>query len=542
MQHSSMIYVHLVNHSGVPAQLNNRSRLANTRHSVLVFFTMLPLCTLLWTSFIAAICVFLVSFWSKIKHFRDAGIPFVMPLPLVGNLGKVVFRRAPLVDVFSDIYNVSPQSKYVGFFDLVLPCIVIRDPELIKEIAIRNADIFINRRGFVDETCEPFLGKGLFQLKGQRWQKTRATLSPSFTGKKMRNMFGLMSECAVDFSDFIRDSMADQEINLKDIFSRYTNDVIASCAFGIKMDSMRHPKNEFYVLGKKTTNFDGFVSLKFFLTRNFPTLTRLLGIKIIGNRMIKFFTSLVSSTIRTRDEKNITRPDMLQLMMETRGTDNELSEEEMAAQAVGFFFAGFDTTSTVMCFVAHMLATHPQVYKKLQEEIDLVWENTSGEPTYEDISDMEYLEAVLSETLRLQPPGLITERDCTKPFELPPHLPGEKPYILKPGMNVWFPIFNIQHDPKYYPEPEKFIPERFLKKKVSASDMTFTPFGMGPRICIANRFAMLEMKVAFYYLMLKCQFKVCSKTRVPFRYSKKSFIPFAEGGFWLKFQPRVLFT
>lgn len=158
-------------------------------------------------------------------------------------------------------------------------------------------------------------------MSGDRWREARNLLSPAFTSSKMKAMFELMMQCAENFTKYIAEQAEDPRnmIATKDLFTKYTNDVIATCAFGINVDSLKNPTNDFYVLGREATNFEGILSLKFFLARAFPKLVKLFRMKIVADHVKHFFMDIVRTTIETRDANGINRPDMLQLMMEARG-------------------------------------------------------------------------------------------------------------------------------------------------------------------------------------------------------------------------------
>jgi len=359
----------------------------------------------------------------------------------------------------------------------------------------------------------------------------------------MKAMFKLMSDCAANFTDFLSKLPADKNVmEMKNSFTRYTNDVIATCAFGISVDSMRNPNNEFYIYGKEATTFDTLRTIKFYFVRSMPAVTKMLGVKLISNHISEFFKDLVRSTIHARDTKNIVRPDMLQLMMETRGKrgpGKELTIEDMTAQAFIFFFGGFDTVSSLMCFAAHEITVNPDIQAKLHNEIEEVLKTTNGELTYEALNGMQYLDAVINETLRLWPIAPFLDRINVEDFELPPALPGDKPFLLKKGMNVWFPAYGLHRDPKYFEKPDEFYPERFLdENKKDINSTAYIPFGIGPRMCIGNRFALLETKVVLFHLLARCELKMCTKTSHPLQLSKKHFAMLADGGFWLKIQAR----
>ncbi|XP_018404335.1 PREDICTED: cytochrome P450 9e2-like [Cyphomyrmex costatus] len=482
-------------------------------------------------------------FFKNLKFFKRYGIIHIPPLPVVGNMGPVFFRQLSMAENIQKAYYVNKNAKYVGFFDGMNPIVMIRDPNLIKTIGIKNFETFPDHRGFIDEVSDPLFGKNLFSLRGERWRDVRTLLSPAFTSSKMKTMFKLMSECAANFTDYLVKLPADKNtIEMKDCFTRYTNDVIATCAFGVSVDSMRNPNNEFYVYGKEATTFNTLRTIKFYLSRSMPLIARILGIRFVSNRVSEFFKDLVRNTIHTRDTKNIVRPDMLQLMMETRGKrgpGKELTIEDMTAQAFLFFFGGFDTVSSLMCFAVHEIAVNPDVQVKLRDEVDEAFKTSNGNLTYEVLNGMQYLDAVINETLRIWPIAPFLDRISVEDFELPPALPGDKPFLLKKGMNVWFPVYGLHRDPKYFEKPDEFCPERFLdENKKDINSIAYVPFGLGPRMCIGNRFALLESKVMLFHLLLRCELKMCAKTSHPLQLSKKNFAMLAEGGFWLKIQAR----
>jgi len=472
--------------------------------------------------------------------FKRNGILHVPPTSVLGSILGIIFQRRSFFDFLPGLYNFNPDAKYLGFYATTTPIVLLRDPELIKTILVKNFEVFPDRRGF-DSFNDPLLGKNLFSLKGEKWRNVRTLLSPSFTSSKMKMMFTLMSECAMEFTKFLSALPAtNSEINTKDAFAKYTTDVIATCAFGIKVDSMKDPTNKFYVYGKEATSiFSGIRSAKFLLLRAFPSLGRVFTMKLISDRVTNFFKNIIETTIATRDVEHITRPDMLQLMMDIRGKEGrrELDIDDMTAQAFIFFFGGFDTTSTAMCFAAHEIAANPEVQARLQQEIDQVLEESKGEVSYDAINRLEYLDAVISEALRLYPPVAFLERLSEKPYELPPALPNEKPFIVKKGQVFWVPVLSIHRDEKYFANPETFSPERFLDNNHHNSSY-YIPFGSGPRMCIANRFGLLEVKVLLFYLLARCELKPSVKTPSPIKF-RKSLAMMPENGFWLSIQRRT---
>ncbi|OAD57479.1 Cytochrome P450 9e2 [Eufriesea mexicana] len=228
---------------------------------------------------------------------------------------------------------------------------------------------------------------------------------------------------------------------------------------------------------------------------------------------------------------------MIQLMLEAKQKDGkELTIDEMTCQAFVFFIANFDTVSTIVSFAMHELALNPDVQAKLHAEIEEVVEKTNGKPSYELLKAMQYMDAVISETLRLYALLPFLDRVCVKEFQLPPTTPGSRPITIKPGEMVWFLPFALQRDPKYFSNPTKFHPDRFLSKE--AHQATYLPFGLGPRICIGNRFALIQCKMALFYLIWRCELEPCEKTAIPLEFSSKSFVLLPKEGFWLNVRSR----
>ncbi|XP_015600308.1 cytochrome P450 9e2-like isoform X1 [Cephus cinctus] len=466
------------------------------------------------------------------NYFETMGIPYVNSHIIVGNRGPVIFKQMSYSEHIQSLYGSKPDVKYFGIYDFTSPAIMIRDLELIRDIGIKHFDHFVDHKRFSDPELDPLFTKNLFALNGDKWREMRALLSPAFTSSKMKVMFDLISTCATDFVDIV---MKQEPIvlDIKDAFTRYTNDVIASVAFGISVNSMKDRENEFCKMGKEATHFGFMQSFKLFLFQTCPTLVRILKLRFLDQRVTNYFTEIISSTIATRTAQGIHRPDMLQLMMQANESGKNLTVEEITAQAFLFFFAGFDTTSRALSFAAYALATNPEIQEKLQAEIDKVLQKCDGKVTYDYLKEMQYLDAVLNETLRMYPATSELDRMCTKAFELPLAKAGAKSVIIKPGTTVLIPINGIHYDSRYYDNPNKFDPERFLNVN-KIGQTAHLSFGLGPRVCIGNRFALMEIKLVLFHLLAQCSFKPCEKTTIPMKFRTGNFVPIPINGHWLK--------
>lgn len=123
---------------------------------------------------------------------------------------------------------------------------------------------------------------------------------------------------------------------------------------------------------------------------------------------------------------------------------------------------------------------------------------------------------------------------CVKPYRIEPQFPHESPIVIDKGVTCILSTYGMHHDPKYFPDPERFDPERFSdENKHNIVPCSYTPFGIGPRNCIGSRFALLEVKAFVVYLLYKLDLVVTEKTQIPLKLSKKTINMDAENGFWM---------
>ncbi|XP_052900110.1 probable cytochrome P450 9f2 isoform X2 [Anopheles moucheti] len=514
---------------------------------------------------------------SRYRYFLDKPYPHLKPTFLFGSSAPMLLRQRDMIEHIKILYNIYPDAKVVGAYDLLTPNLMLRDPECVKQIGVKDFDYFTDHTPFVKsehdvmETDNMFLNS-LFLLRGQKWRDMRATLSPAFTGSKMRQMFELMSQsCQGMAQHLLKEAHEDeskQVHEMKDVFSRLANDVIASIAFGIQVNSFSDRKNDFYTRGKKLTNFGSFwASIRFMLFFMMPRLMLKLNIELMDREMCQHFHAMIMDNMRVREEKGIVRNDMINILMQVkRGVlghqrdepdvkdagfatvhesavgkkviTREWSEKELVAQCFLFFLAGFDTVSTALGFLAYELMLHPEIQDRLYEEILEVEEKLDGKPlTYEAVQNMRYMDMVVSESLRLWPPAPMVERYCTRDYTFDD---GEGlRFKIEKGRTVMVPVAGLHSDPQYFPDPKRFDPERFSEEnRHNINPGVYLPFGVGPRNCIGSRFALMEVKSVIYYLLKSFTFERCDKTQVPMKLKHNPAVLVAENGNWIRFKPR----
>lgn len=278
------------------------------------------------------------------RFFSKRSIKFVRGWPIVGALKVFLTGKKSFAETVVGLYRHYPNEPVIGFYNFIHPVYLIRDLDLIKTVTIQDFEHFLNHQSNFDISGDTLMAQTLFFSRDQRWKNMRNVLSPAFTGNKMRLMFGLIQETGFELIktlDTVYESENDRksdgfEVELKDVLSRYTTNMIATTAFGLKVDSIAQRDNEFYLAAKDLTNFDGTQGVKFLLNDNLPMVMKFLGIKFVSDKLCNYFRNVVNSTISYREENNVHRPDMIQLLMEAKkGTLNDEDSDESQPKKTG---------------------------------------------------------------------------------------------------------------------------------------------------------------------------------------------------------------
>ncbi|XP_014652589.1 PREDICTED: cytochrome P450 3A12 isoform X6 [Ceratotherium simum simum] len=451
--------------------------------------------------------------------FKKLGIPGPTPLPF---FGTVLGYRKGIWEF--DKKCLKKYGKMWGFYDGKQPVLAITDPDMIKTVLVKECyNAFTNRRSFGPMG---FMKKAISLSEDEQWKRIRNLLSPTFTSGKLKEMFPIIGQYGnMLVKNLRKEAEKGKPVTLKDILGAYSMDVITSTSFGVNIDSLNNPQDPFVENCKKLLRFD-FLDPFILSIMLFPFLNPVfeaLNIFLFPKSVTDFFAKSVQRIKESRlKDKEKRRVDFLQLMINSQNskeldTHKALSDLELIAQSIIFIFAGYEPISTSLSFLIYFLATHPDVQQKLQEEIDATFPDKAP-VTYDALIQMEYLDMVLNESLRLFPIAGRLERVCKKDLEL-------GGVFIPKGTVVMVPTFSLHREPEFWPEPEEFHPERFSKdNKDSINPYIYMPFGSGPRNCIGMRFAVVNMKLAVVRLLQNFSFKPCKETQIPLKLGTQGLI------------------
>lgn len=307
------------------------------------------------TVFICAISILYLfvrrvySYWDRrgFKSAKDVSYIF-------GHFKRSFLQKEHFVESLDRIYK-SINEPFIGIYTVFRPVLLIRDPVLIRSILVKDFSHFTDRGIHCNEDYDP-LSANLLSLPGQKWRNLRGKLSPTFSSGKLKAMFTTLLECGSTLQTYLG-KLADKGelLDVREISASYATDVIASVAFGISVDTISNPNNEFRVCGRKI--FEPSISniTRDLISFTAPKVMNFLRIRSIDSYVENFIKSIVKQNLEHREKNNVSRKDFFQLLIQIRngGTiqlDDEwetvikadesqktLTFNEMAAQTFVFF-------------------------------------------------------------------------------------------------------------------------------------------------------------------------------------------------------------
>ena len=343
-------------------------------------------------------------------------------------------------------------------------------------------------------------------------------------------MFSVIKSCSQGLQDYLVKNYETgvDVFEFRDLLARFSTNIISSVAFGIDNDCINEPNNIFRTIGAKLfkpnlrNGFRGMIQILM------PKMFFKLGLRTVDADVEEFLFSIVKQTVEFREQNNFTRNDLMQQLIQLKNqgyvsvdskseidkNDEEIATKltinEVVAQCLVFYVAGFETTSSTMSFCLFELARNPEALKKVQAEVDNVFKTAGPEGvSYDMLDKLTYLDCCINETMRLYPSLPFLFRECSKDYNVP-----DSKLVIHEGTTVFISLMGLHRDPDIFKNPLQFKPEIFLNSSNgngNSEGLFYMPFGDGPRICIGMRMGKLTVKLGLSMILSKFNVELTDK-------------------------------
>jgi cytochrome P450 len=376
---------------------------------------------------------------------------------------------APLIAMqrdYGDIvhYRVGPQHLYL-----------FSDPELIRDVLVTNQKNFTKSRGL--ERARRLLGNGLLTSEGEFHLRQRRLAQPAFHRQRIASYASTMTSYAARTRSLWKDRST---VDMHAEMMRLTLGVVSKTLFDADVDAEAAEIGDALTAAFQSFNF---AILPFTeLLEKFP-LPHVRRFNAARDRLDRTIYRMIDER-RTRGGDRGDLLSMLLLATDSEGDGSGMDDLQLRDEALTIFLAGHETTANALTWTWYLLSQHPKAEARMHVEIDSV---LSGRmPSFEDLPALPYTRMVFAEAMRLYPPAWAIGRRAIEPFEA-------RGYTIPARSVVLMSQYIVHRDARYFPEPERFDPERWTAEaQASRPRFSYFPFGGGARVCIGEQFAWME--------------------------------------------------
>ena len=353
------------------------------------------------------------------------------------------------------------------------PYVLLTHPDLVRDVLVTHQRSFAKGRAL--EQARRLLGNGLLTSEGEFHLRQRRLAQPAFHRDRVAGYGETMVRCAARARDRWRDG---QELDMHAEMMRVTLAIVGKTLFDADVEGEAEQVGR--ALEDTLAAFSlGMLPLGDWLERlPLPATRRLMRARATLDRTIYRF-------IAERRASGRDHGDLLSMLMRATDSDGDctgMSDEQLRDEALTLFLAGHETTANALTWTWSLLSQHPDVEQRLHREIDAL----GHEPRFADLGALPYTRQVVAESIRLFPPAYAIGRRALEPYRFGRYsIPARTIVLVSPY---------LQHrDPRWFPEPDRFDPDRWLPDAVAARPkFSYFPFGAGTRVCIGEQFAWSE--------------------------------------------------
>ncbi|CAH1398071.1 unnamed protein product [Nezara viridula] len=439
------------------------------------------------------------------KRLREMGnkIPGPTPYPLVGNIFNFNIFGIKALDDWK--YCMNKYGRTFRFWLGPQLHIFITEPEDIQML-LSSQTLITKSEAYY--TLESWLGSGLLVSTGELWQRRRKAITPTFHFKILDEFVPTFNKCANTLVKILKDKVSKGFFPLTDFMSHCALDAVAETAMGTEIKAQTNPIGEYpSSVVKMTTTLMEKIGNPLLGMEPLYTMS---GRRTREDHLLNILFSLPLEVIRKKENEKNSPTDsspteeafgvkkktaFLEYLLKMK-RDNVpafQTEKDIKDEVMTFMFEGHDTTTMALTFAVWLLGLHQDIQEELYREVSGIL--VGQEPTMEDYQKMTYLERVLKETIRLYPSVPIVARKATQDVVLP-----SCGYTVPKGAHLDVIILALQRREDLFTDPDKFNPDRYFEPQ--KHPYAYIPFSAGPRNCIGQKFAMLDMKVIVSNLVL----------------------------------------
>ncbi|KAI6240027.1 putative cytochrome P450 CYP13A8 [Aphelenchoides fujianensis] len=483
-------------------------------------------------------------FYQRNKYFDRLGIKSPPSISILGHLHE--FASVPFglrLQQWTGEYG-----KTFGIFEGGVPVLVTSDLDVCSDVFVKSYESFHARKHFPlakNPDVDPYAS--MFTARGLRWKRLRTLSNPVFKTSNLKRLCPLIESACNDFIEILGEQAEEGvPFNIMRNFQLFTCDIIARVAFGENRNMQRPGSNPYYEFCK--TFFPDkpqfrnsifhllpmvFPEIRDYIAKVFHFVTSKQKMDPPGITFkTRSQTSSMSGEHKARKEENA---DFVDMFLETE-TDNseelnivgeshladikqskidkKIMTEEIVGQLMLFLIAGYETTANSLSYVAYHLARDQERQEKLRNEVISIT-GGSTEISYEMVAQMKYMDVCIREALRLYPlASFVIARTCMQTTTVG----KERQLQIPEGLVVLVDAWSIQRDKTFWGEDaDEFRPERFDEVDQTKIVDHWLPFGIGPRICVGMRFALLEQKILLARILQEYTLKTCKETPIPLK-------------------------
>ncbi|WP_128548206.1 cytochrome P450 [Larkinella soli] len=426
-------------------------------------------------------------------------IPYLKGAPFVGSTFD--FIRDPL----NFLLRLQRRYDRLVQFSVVGRLITLTlTPEDARHILQENNKNYLKSEAY--QVLQMFLGNGLLNSEGDFWRRQRRLAQPAFHRQRLALLVDGMNEDTSALLKRWRQNDPTRPVDVTEEMMKLALAIVTRSLFSSDVSRYLDNVSRSITVIIETAYKELFNFFPF--TRNLPTPRT-----IRYRRAVEKIEAIIYEIIdRRRNERRTGQyDDLLEMLMEARDEDTgeQMTDKQLRDEVTTIFMAGHETTANALSWALYLLADHPEVVRKMREEIDRVL-GPDGLPTVETLRELTYVMQVIQETMRLYPPAWIFSRQPLRTDQF-----GEYRIVMPGARAVLICPYLLHRDPKYWAAPDRFDPDHFRPERVrERPTYAYLPFGGGPRMCIGNNFALMEMQIVLALLVRSFDFQRVGRKEV----------------------------